>query len=161
MEDRWKYAIGAAWFLLIALLLVGGGGYRLYTDNQAVRTYDEVNATVEDSWVDTEVRIDEDGDRERTYYPSVRYTYTYEGTTYNSTSLRPGPGRFGTGQGKAQDIVSNHQPGDTVTAYVDPDDPSESFLIKDTAILIPVLLLLGGLLPLYWGLATLKKVFDG
>lgn len=159
MKDRWKYLIGAAWFLLIALLLLGGGGYRLYMDNQAVATYEEVNATVEESWVETEIRTGDDGDRERTYYPNVRYMYTYEGTTYNSTSLRPGPGRFGTGEGPAQDIVSNHQPGDTVTAYVNPDNPAESFLIKDTAILIPVALLLGGLLPLYWGVNTLKKAF--
>lgn len=64
------------------------------------------------------------------FLPRVRYLYTYDGKDFEGTAV------YATevGQGdmlRAAEVVSRYPPGTTVTAWVDPDDPSRAFLERD------------------------------
>ncbi len=68
------------------------------------------------------------------FLPRVRYLYTYDGKDYEGTAV------YATevGQGdaiRAVEVVSRYPPGMSVTAWVDPQDPSRAFLERDVDVL--------------------------
>ncbi|MFB6193913.1 MAG: DUF3592 domain-containing protein [Halobaculum sp.] len=67
--------------------------------------------------------------------PALGFEYEYEGETYESDNKYPpseGIDRRYESAAAAEEYLDGYAEGDTVTAYVDPDDPSEAFLETET-----------------------------
>lgn len=116
-----------ALLFLLALGLLGVGGYEYVQQSQAVDDAVTVEATVADATVD---RI-ESGRGATEYEPEISYTYRYDSQTYTSDDVFPGSSiRTYTDRTDAQAIVEQYEPGTTVRAYVLPSDPKTAFLIQ-------------------------------
>jgi hypothetical protein len=112
--------------LLLATALIGVGGYSYIQQGQAVTDAVTVQATVDSARVE---RID--SRRSIDYEPDIRYTYRYEGETYTSDQVFPGPTiRTYSDRSNAQSIVASYEPGTRVQAYVRPSAPGDAFLIR-------------------------------
>lgn len=119
---------GALVMLLLGLAITGYGGYDYVQQSEAVRDSVEVNATVETVGVET-VSARRGVDHE----PTVRFTYEYEGTTYESTSVFPASisPTYDT-ESAAREVVAEYEAGAATTAYVAPDQPGDAFLENRT-----------------------------
>jgi hypothetical protein len=117
----------SALLLLLAVGLIGFGGYDYAQQSQAVNNAVAVQATVTDARVD---RMD--GGRGIDYEPEIRYTYQYQGETYTSEQVFPSTGvRTYSDRSSAEAVVESYEPGTTVRAYVSPADPTDAFLIRE------------------------------
>jgi len=119
---------GALLMLLVGLALVGYGGYDYVQQSDAVRNSVEVTATVEEVGVET-VSARRGVDHE----PTVRFSYEYEETTYESSSVFPASisPTYDT-ESAARSVVAEYEEGATATAYVAPDRPGDAFLKNRT-----------------------------
>lgn len=120
--------------VFMVLVLIGGGAYLYVSNQQATENAEAVDATVVSSEVYDADPGDAPNDRENDEYrASVEYRYTYAGGTYTSENLCPGAGSgcapTGNTPDEAEQFVSNYPEGETVTAYVQPDDPSQAYLV--------------------------------
>jgi hypothetical protein len=129
--------------LLVGVGLAGAGGYLWHDHNRAVETAEPTEATVTSS----SVAVDRMGSDGPNYRPDVTYEYAVDGNTYRSSNVFPTPGRlWRSDRSWARDVVADYPEGETVTAYYDPDDPSQAFLVDDRTPLIPLVMVgLGGL----------------
>ncbi|MGB9951181.1 DUF3592 domain-containing protein [Haloarcula marismortui] len=117
----------SALLLLLAVGLLGFGGYDYVQQSQAVDNAVPVQATITDSSVD---RMD--GGRGIDYEPEIRYTYQYQGETYTSEQVFPSTGvRTYSDRSRAESVVDSYEPGTTTRAYVSPADPDGAFLIRE------------------------------
>ncbi|WP_206424999.1 DUF3592 domain-containing protein [Halosimplex salinum] len=119
---------GALLMLLVGFALVGYGGYDHVQQSEAVENAVEVNATVHEVGVET-VSARRGVDHE----PTARFSYEYEGTTYESSSVFPAEisPTYDT-ESAARSVVAGYEEGETVTAYVSPDRPDDAFLQNRT-----------------------------
>lgn len=110
----------------LGLLLLGSGIYLTYsTYTQQSQADTEVTATVLESDVEAA------GHPDYVYRLSVRYAYTYGGTRYASTNVYPGASdKQFDDEESAREVAEPYGEGNTVTAYVDPERPEESYLIE-------------------------------
>ena len=117
----------SVYLLVLAVALVGAGGYSYVQQGQAVGDAVTVQATVDSARVeriDTRRGID--------YEPEIEYTYQYRGETYTSDRVFPGPTiRTYSDRSKAQSVVRSYESGTTVRAYVRPSAPGDAFLIRE------------------------------
>ena len=149
--------IGAIVIIVAGAAAAGFGGYMWMEQGERIDSYESTEATVLSSEVDVERRNDPDSSgQERTYYAEITYEYTVDGETYQSSNIYPGMGRSSSGQNQAQNLVEDHPEGETVTAYYDPDNPSNSFLIKNQQLLFLGMAGFGGLFVLA-GIGALGK----
>ena len=117
----------SVYLLVLAVALVGAGGYSYVQQGQAVGDAVTVQATVDNARVE---RLD--AGRGIDYEPEIEYTYEYRGETYTSEEVFPGPTiRTYSDRSNAQSVVRSYEPGTTVQAYVRPSDPSNAFLIRE------------------------------
>ena len=117
----------SVYLLLLAVALVGAGGYSYVQQGQAVDTAVTVQATVDSAQVE---RID--SRRSIDYEPEIKYTYEYQGETYTSEQVFPGPTiRTYSDRSNAESIVRSYEPGTTVQAYVRPSAPGDAFLVRE------------------------------
>ena len=117
----------SVYLLVLAVALTGGGGYSYVQQGQAVSDAVTVQATVDSAQVE---RIK--SRRSIDYEPEIEYTYEYQGETYTSEQVFPGPTiRTYSDRSKAQSVVRSYEPGTTVQAYVRPSAPSNAFLIRE------------------------------
>jgi membrane protein implicated in regulation of membrane protease activity len=115
------------YLLVLAVALVGAGGYSYVQQGQAVDDAVTVQATVDSAQVE---RID--SRRSIDYEPEIKYTYRYRGETYTSEQVFPGPTiRTYSDRSEAQSVVRSYEPGTTVRAYVRPSAPGDAFLIEE------------------------------
>lgn len=136
-DVNWK---GMLLWTAIAVVFAGLGGFLWTEQNEEMERYEATQATVVSSEVDRAVDVNE-ADR-----PDITYEYTVEGTSYRSSRITPGPGMPTRDAFEAEEIVEDHPPGKEVTAYYDPANPSEAFLLRDES-MVPVLLMgVGGLM---------------
>jgi hypothetical protein len=131
-----QFAVGGTQVTVTALMLVsllfgagiaGYGGYDYLQQSEAV----DDAVTVETTVVDTEISS---SGRRALYRVSAEHTYQYQGTEYTSEDVFPGSlaPRYAT-RNDAEDVLDDYEPGETATAYVDPESPNEAFLERDTA----------------------------
>ncbi len=120
MTSEWKDVV----ILLVAGLgLALGGAYLAYSDMAARENAEQVDGVV----VESEI-VDPNPSRDGTGGgASVEYRYTYAGGTYTSTTICPGEGNGCYSDGKA--LVENHPQGAEVNVYVNPDSPSQAYLL--------------------------------
>lgn len=116
------------------LLLVGVGllwlGYSDYaTQEDRLENAIEVEAEILETEVD---RRSSGSSSSSSYYPQVEFAYTYEGTTYTSSNIHATDAESGhSSRSSAESVLEAYPEGETVTAYVDPDEPGEAFLERE------------------------------
>lgn len=138
-------------FVAIGLLFTGLGGYNFLTDTRSTQNYEPVQMEVKDSQVEKVVSRadnDYDGFKERvvSYYPQITYEYTIDGETYRSENVFPGSSEKSVNQELAQDVVRNNSEGSIKVGYVNPNNPNESYLVKDTGLTETILFTAFGLM---------------
>jgi hypothetical protein len=117
----------SVYLLVLAVALVGAGGYSYVQQGQAVDEAVTVQATVDSARVE---RLD--AGRGIDYEPEIEYTYRYRGETYTSEQVFPGPTiRTYSDRSNAQSVVRSYEPGTTVRAYVRPSAPGDAYLIRE------------------------------
>ncbi|WP_132060566.1 DUF3592 domain-containing protein [Halorussus amylolyticus] len=110
--------------LLVGVSLVGYGAYNYQQQSTALEHTVEVNATVAETDIATDVRR---GNRD--FIPEVTFEYRYQNTSYTSDNIYPaGSGSNYNKESKARDVVQEYEEGTTVTAYVNPSSPDSAFL---------------------------------
>lgn len=94
--------------------------------NDAIANAEPTTVTVVESEVNE--HIDRD-DNSREYSVTIVYEYAVDGETYESSNVYPGiSDRRYSSRSRAQGLVDRYEAGETVTGYVDPDDPDRSYL---------------------------------
>jgi len=117
----------SVYLLVLAVALIGAGGYSYVQQGQAVGDAVAVQATVDNARVE---RLD--AGRGIDYEPEIEYTYRYRGETYTGEQVFPGPTiRTYSDRSKAQSVVRSYEPGTTVQAYVRPSAPDDAYLIRE------------------------------
>jgi len=130
-------------FLLVVLvggLGLTGFGWTMYQNERAdVRNAVAVEGTVLGTGVE-EIGSPGSAQSSVKYEAVVRYSYTYDGREYTSSSVYPGPEkRFGLRE-DARAVADQYTSGQTVTVYVNQETPTRTYLIEETG---------GTLLPLF------------
>jgi hypothetical protein len=137
--------------LVIGVACIAGGVYLTSDAYAATLSAEEVDAVVLESSVGAV-----SGD-DREFRVHVTYEYTYDGETHTSDNIYAGAGdndRFSV-RGNAESFLEDYQEGDTVTANVNPDDPSQAHLesgIRVTSLVGYAVLVLVGLVAVAGGL---------
>lgn len=146
---------GAVAFLLVGLAITGYGAYDYTQQSDALDAAVEVDATVTEVDVESQSTSSTSG---VDYEPRVRFTYTYDGETYEGTRLFPASTtpEYDT-ESAARDAVSEYDAGESVTAYVVPDDPDGAFLRAQRSNAPLTLAGIGGVLSLLGGALTVKR----
>ena len=86
----------------------------------------------------------------------ITYEYTVDGETYRSSNIYPGVFDLNS---NAESIVADNPEGATVTAYYDPENPSNAFLVKTKNTLLLLLLTVFGVLLTVVGVGQLRARF--
>jgi hypothetical protein len=137
-----KNVLGGLLFVVIGVGVAGYGAYTGYVQvndvNSAIET---TEGTIQSSDVEQATETEE-GETEVEFYPRISYDYaandrTLTGERIYSTLDReqePGElvGKEFDNRNRARNVAGRFSPGETVTVYYFPDDPSRSFLIKPT-----------------------------
>lgn len=144
--------------VVVGLVFSGIGGY-LYVDEQrAIDNSEPIEGVV----VDSSVYVDRatSSDDSDSYFPEIRYRYSYDGREYTNDNVFPGTGSRSTSRARANSLVDEYRPGATVTVYVEPDTPERSFLIKERATLFHLAFGGAGVLMVLAGIGSFfRRVF--
>ncbi|KAA9396167.1 DUF3592 domain-containing protein [Haloarcula sp. CBA1130] len=141
----------SALLLLLAIGLLGFGGYDYVQQSQAINNGVAVQATITDAHVD---RME--GGRGIDYEPEIHYTYQYQEETYTGEQVFPSTRtRTYSARSEAESVVESYEPGTTVRAYVSPADPTDAFLIRERTPWPLQAITVGGLLSVIGVLAGL------
>ncbi|MGQ5515464.1 DUF3592 domain-containing protein [Halococcus saccharolyticus] len=122
---------GAVILLVIGLAATGFGAYDYIQQSDTVANSVEVNAEITETGV---VEASSPGSSlGADHKPTVRFTYNYEGTSYTGTNVFPAETSpdYDT-RSEARSVIDGYETGDTVTAYIDPDEPDNAFLKNQT-----------------------------
>jgi hypothetical protein len=123
---------GAMILLVLGLGLTGYGAYDYVQQSDAIRSADEVDATITDLEIETESA--RAGNARVNYEPRVEFTYEYQGESYTGTNVFPATIAPEYEQrSNAESVIDEYEEGMTVTAYVDPADPNDAFLKNKTS----------------------------
>ncbi len=123
----------AAFLAVFVAVGIGIFGVQLYR----IVTWKPVTANILSSDVGTV-----SGDKGNTYKPVVVYNYRYNGQSYQAAAVTPI--NISASQSWAQSIVNKYRSGDVTTAYVNPGQPSNAYLLRQVSlfplffVLIPV-----------------------
>ncbi|EMA63290.1 DUF3592 domain-containing protein [Halorubrum kocurii] len=134
---------GAVLMLVIGLAATGYGAYDYTQQSDAVADAVEVDAEI------TELNVESTSSGSSTdvdYRPTVRFTYEYEGTAYESANLFPSAisPNYDT-ESAARAAIEGYAVDEPATAYVDPADPDGAFL-KDRTSNAPLVAVAVGLI---------------
>lgn len=149
---------GSLLLVVLAIGLIGYGGYDYVDSTSQVRNSVEVEAAIVETGVETSTS---GGRRSRgvDYQPTVTFEYTYQGTSYTSSNVFPGAisPTYDT-EGAARDVLADYDAGETATAYLAPDNPGEAFLENRVTNTPLILAGIGLLLALLGGYSALQNV---
>lgn len=94
-----------------------------------LQAYNPQKASVIRTAIDKRVSYDDEQQRKRiTYAPIVRYQYQTDGQTYESNQVHPIA--IASNKAWAKSVIEPYRKGNSVTIYVDPEDPEHAYLIK-------------------------------
>jgi hypothetical protein len=123
-------ARGGLVMLVVGLTIAGFGGYDYVQQSSAVEDAVSVDVTITDTHVESV-----SGRRGSTNYrPVVSFDYRYRGESYTANNLYPAT--FDPeydSRSKARSALAGYEPGDEVTAHVDPDSPGGAFLEREVS----------------------------
>ena len=122
---------GGALALLLGLAITGYGAYDYQQQQQALDDAVTVEATIVETGVDARSGSSNPGAE---YRPTVTFDYRYDGENYTSHSVFPSSTtpNYDT-RSAAAAVLDGYESGEAATAYVDPDAPSEAFLVDRAA----------------------------
>lgn len=101
----------------------------------------------------------EQGENNKIYTPKVEFKYTLNGVTYVSSELYP-VGSMGVSVKRfSMRIVNRYKPGTAVMVYVNPDNPTDSFLERK-GVTASILAFLIGLLILMSSVMLICGIID-
>jgi len=163
--DRRRKSPAFPLILGLALILIGGffthlmwNGYR-----SVAKTYQwpETKALLTIADVDEFQPVP---NVEPRYKLNIEFIYSFDGQTYESTNFRTRE-RTTTRPDEAQAWLGDLKPGETTTCFVNPDNPNEAILQRDSraalyAIWFPLLFVIGGLGMIIGTLRKNKKTTD-
>jgi len=117
--------------VVLIVICLGGitfGGYDYVQQSEAVDDAVTVEATIQ------EASVYQSGSRGSSdYHVQIEFTYRFQGAEYTGDQLFPGSiSQSYDTRSAAESAIEPYEPGETVTAYVDPADPSEGFLERQT-----------------------------
>ncbi len=142
-------------FTILPLIFMGIGGHLAWSQQKKITTYQPVEARI----LSTDIERHR-GSKSTTYKPVADYTYQVAGHEYRGHDITPI--HLSSGYSWAQSIVSRYRPGQATTAYYNPHDPAEVFLLKQYSffpyifILFPMLFLAIAMAVLFSGGASTK-----
>ena len=117
------YVMGA-----FCCVFLGLGGTMLAKEQRRLSVYQPVTATV------VSTRVDEHSDSDgSTYEPVVVYRYHVDDREY--TASRVTPLKESRSGGWARRVTARYQVGNTYTAFYDPEDPGEAFLMRSRSLI--------------------------
>jgi hypothetical protein len=150
---------GALLFVLLGLVLAGGGAFMHTSERDAMESSEAAEAVVVSSSVGGE-RNHKTSKADSVYYPAITYRYKYDGRTYESSKVMPGSGQVRGKESWARDIVADHPEGTAAVAYVNPEAPGEAYLVEESLWIMHVLLMgVGGALVLGGLVNGLRSIF--
>lgn len=144
---------GGLLFAVLGLAIVGYGAYDYTQQSAAVEEAVAVDAAV----VETGVEPVSTGSTGADYRPTVTFEYSYQGSSYRSDRVYPSAldPNFDT-RSAAADVLDGYAENESVTAYVDPDEPGEAFLLNERSNTPLVALAIGAVFVLV-GAANVRK----
>jgi hypothetical protein len=141
----------------IGLMLAGVAWFQIVPYQQDRSNAETVSAQV----ISAEVTSGMNAEGQTEYAPEVTYRYSYEGSEYTSNSVFPGAGDVVSSRTRAEEIVDRYGTDDSVTAYVNTENPESAFLIDQSAPLWywagPVL----GVLIVLYGINSIRQGLRG
>ena len=109
-------------------VFLGVGGTMLAKEQRRLSVFQPVEATV------LSTRVDEHSDSDgSTYEPVVVYRYRVRDREY--TSSRVTPLKESRSGGWARRVIGRYDVGSSYTAFYDPEDPAEAFLLRSRSVL--------------------------
>lgn len=152
-----KRAVFAILFVVagVGLAFYGVTGYQ--NQQSDIQQAVEVEGTVENTDIDEISSSSGSGSTSYQYEPVVEYTYTYDGQEYTSESVYPGlEKQFGSQQG-AEEVASQYSSGQETTVYVNQENPSRAFLIREKQSFGPFMMIIGGIFFVVGGLVAFRR----
>lgn len=152
MDSRSKEWLGRSWIFLLGIALAGAGAFfcwwlwKAWERARAMDAWLEVPAAVVSARLDT-YRFNEFSEEE--FVPVIRYRYAVAGRAYVGDRIRRVPVRSANRQ-QAESWLKRYPAGHPVTAYVDPENPEQAVLKKNSkaalfALVLPLGVVLAGL----------------
>ncbi|GAB7093753.1 hypothetical protein JCM30237_09050 [Halolamina litorea] len=122
---------GGALLLVVGLAVGGFGAYDYQQQQAALDDSVAVNATVQEAGVESVGGASSSG---VDYRPTATFTYRYGGENYTSHSVFASAStpNYDT-RSAAEAVLADYEDGKAATAYVDPDSPSDAFLVRQPA----------------------------
>jgi hypothetical protein len=132
----------AIYIVVLIAVIIGGtalGVYGVWEQHRKNTRFVPVIATVEGRWVESFSGKD-DGKPYTAYRPAVSYSYEVGGRRYRSSFIIPSLPLAAVEQSTpdeavARERVSRWQIGQTTTAYYDPANPADAYLVRSYAFL--------------------------
>ena len=149
-----RATVGARLLLTAVGLLLAAAGiaftlvlHRAYERASEPYTWTETACVIRNSTVE-EVR--ETLSDPVQYAPSILYNYLMDDVSHESTRIRRVPGQTFKDRAQAEAIVAKYPTGQGAVCYVNPNNPDEVILMRDTrssiyTIWFPLLFVVGGL----------------
>ncbi len=122
------YFIFGGLFACIGLLISVGGIVGIHTQYHRYTTFVPVKAIVDSTTIKTKTYTSNHRTT-HSYQPIIRYRYKVNGIGYVSEQYTPIPFRT-SNHSFALSIINKFKVGQTVTAYRNPQNPNEAFLVK-------------------------------
>ena len=158
-----KEAAGSLYLIVIGLLLAGAGGVFTWLLGASFE-----RARAMDQWSEQDCYILESELREQRLGPDVPteyrfgllFGYEFEGAPYSSENLTLRENAWVKEPAKIQALINNFPAGSRQTCYVNPENPEQAVLKKETkapgySIWFPMLFVVGGLGVMVKALITL------
>lgn len=144
--------------LLVGLAVSGFGAYDYTQQSEAIENSVEVDATITGKSVESVTGGSATGTK---FDPVVTFEYSYEGESYTGNDIYPSTTskNYDT-KSKAKSAIGEYEKGETVTAYVNPDSPSEAFLENEESS-SPLLFAGVGVVFVLGGIFVLFRAFTG
>jgi len=133
-------------FTCFPLLFLAVGGWLAHGQHTKLTSYEPVEAVV----LSREITSSTDSDGGTTYKPIIRYRYTVDGRAYESDQVMP-IALSTSSRSWAQSYLDRYPVQEKTTAYVDPGDLAEAFLVREASffpyvfMLFPMLFVVIGL----------------
>lgn len=114
-------------FVCVCAGMMVYSGWELYDQHAKISSFQPVEATI----VSAEIKIETGTGKQANtlyYWPDIEYEYEVDAQLYRCERVYPAD--FSMSEKRAERIVEMNRPGQRATAYYDPDDPQEAFLIR-------------------------------
>jgi len=121
--------LGIAVVVLVGVATMGYGAYSYVEQTSALEDVEQVEATIVETGVETV-----DQRRGTGYAPAVTFDFTYDGESYTSSNVYPGPlPRELNSRQAARDVVDEYDRGEAVMAYVPTESPEKAYLQRESS----------------------------